>query len=236
MSISIRRLDDSARASLVAHFLALPVRDRRLRFGTSPSAAVLAAYVDGIDFGRDTAFGIEDDWRTLVGVVHVAFVDDAAELGLSVLPAHRGFGLGAALVRRAAAHARNRRASHLLMRCLCGNAPVIRIARRFGMDVLPDGSDARADLELAPPTFVSIAEELATDAIARFYQRARNVRRSSSSCASVSGGGTVAATLISRAVSSSSSSTAIAAAGKSCQTTGPRRLSMTARIGVPASP
>src|SRR6185369_17994084 len=68
------------------------------------------------------------------------------------------------------------------------------------------------------------------------HQRAPKTRRSSSICVSVNGARVDVLRTISRAVSSSSSSVAMAAAGDSCQTLGPRRSSMTARIGVPAAP
>ena len=67
------------------------------------------------------------------------------------------------------------------------------------------------------------------------YQRAPKlgaVRRSAIRSAARS---RAAASSVSRAVSSSSSSTAIAAAGVSCQTLGPRRCSITARIGAPVA-
>src|SRR5258708_37797677 len=86
MTFAIQRLNEGVRASLVAHFLALPMRDRSLRFGAALAPTVIAKYVDGIDFDRDAVLGLHDDRLALVGVAHVAFVDDLAEVGLSVLP------------------------------------------------------------------------------------------------------------------------------------------------------
>src|SRR5205085_7970547 len=63
------------------------------------------------------------------------------------------------------------------------------------------------------------------------YQRAPNVRRRSSISSSRSGEVSPRPMHHSFAVSSSSSSTAMAAAGESFQTFGPRRSSITARIG-----
>jgi len=81
MTFAIHRLGDGARPTVTAHFLALPMKDRRLRFGTSLAPRVIAAYVDGIDFDRDAVFGVHDDQLVLVGVAHVAFEDGQAELG-----------------------------------------------------------------------------------------------------------------------------------------------------------
>jgi len=171
VTVAVQRLNHSARAALLAHFLALPPEDRRLRFGSSLSSDGVAAYVDKIDLNRDGVFAVHDDPLALAGVAHVAFGDDHAELGLSVLPAHRGHGVGSALFERASAHARNRRVPRLFMYCLKENAPIMRIARRFGMDIVTDIGDADAQLALPPASPASIAGEFITDRFA-FYDYA----------------------------------------------------------------
>lgn len=168
MSVVVQRLDERARAALLAHFLALPWEDRRLRFGTPLSPESIASYVEKIDFDRDAVFAVHDDRLTLVGVAHVAFGDDLAELGLSVLPEHRGHGVGGALFERAATHARNRLVPRLFMHCLAENAPIMRIARRFGMDIVTEVGDADAHLALPPASPVSIAGEFVTDRLALY--------------------------------------------------------------------
>jgi GNAT superfamily N-acetyltransferase len=139
-----------ASAALVAHFLTLPLEGRRLRFSSSLYRESIAAYVDEIDLNRDAVFGVHDDRLALVGVAHVALVDDLAELGLSVLPAHRGYGVGGALFERAAAHARNRSTPRLVIHFLKENARVLRIARGLGMDIVTDAGDVDSYLELQP--------------------------------------------------------------------------------------
>ena len=148
ITFAIRRLNEAARATLMTHFLALPVRDRCLRFGTSLAPQVIAAYVAGIDFTRDAVFGLHDDRLMLVGLAHLACKDDLAEVGLSVLPAHRGRGVGSALFRRAVAHARFRCIPRLIMRFLSTNVPIMRIARRFGMSIVTAAGESSAHLEL----------------------------------------------------------------------------------------
>jgi GNAT superfamily N-acetyltransferase len=168
MTIAIQRLSERARAPIVAHFLALPAEDRRLRFGSPRSPESIAGYVDEIDFDRDAVFGVHDDRLALVGVAHVAVGDDLAELGLSVLPAHRGRGVGGALFDRAATHARNRLIPRLFMHCLQENAPIMRIARRFGMEIVTDIGDADAHLELPPASAASITGEFVTERFALY--------------------------------------------------------------------
>ena len=168
MTISVQRLNDGARSALNEHFLALPPEDRRLRFGSSLSAEGIATYVAHIDFDRDAVFGVHDDRLTLVGVAHVGFGEDVAELGLSVLPARRGAGIGSALFERGAAHARNRSVGRLFMFCLKENAAIMHIARKFGMSIVTEAGDADAHLQLAPASAESIAGELVTERFALY--------------------------------------------------------------------
>jgi len=135
---------------LVAHFLSLPMKDRCLRFGMPLAPPAIAAYIEGIDFGRDAVFGVHDPDLGLVGAVHVAFEDNLAELGLSVLPAHRCRGMGTALFKRAMAHVRNRSIPRLVMHFLADNGPIMRMARRFGMHIVTSAGDADAHLDLRP--------------------------------------------------------------------------------------
>ena len=124
----VQRLDDHCRPSLLVHFAALSAEDRRLRFGASLSEESIAAYVERIDFERGAVFGIVDDTLALAGVAHLALTGDVAELGISVLPEHRGRGAGEALFARATAHARNRSTARLFMHCLAENAAMMHIA------------------------------------------------------------------------------------------------------------
>jgi GNAT superfamily N-acetyltransferase len=160
---AVQRLTESVRSAVMAHLLALPLNDRYLRFGASLPPGVIAAYVDGIDFDRDAVFGVQDDRLELVGVAHVAIEGDQAEVGLSVVPGRRGRGVGRALFERALAHARNRCVPRLFMQYLSGNTPMMRIARRFRMDIVAGGSHADARLELPPPNLRSIAGEFLID-------------------------------------------------------------------------
>ena len=136
MSMIVQRINENTRAALVAHFLALSNEDRRLRFGSTLSCESIAAYVEEIDFDSSAVFAAHDDSLALIGVAHVAFAEEFAELGLSVLPAHRGHGVGGALFHRAAVHVRNRSTPRLFMHCLQENVPIMRIARRFGMNII----------------------------------------------------------------------------------------------------
>ena len=146
----VERAGAGARALLARHFLVLSPEDRFLRFGTPVSTPRITAYVDGIDFGRDAVLVVRDGTTSeLAGVVHAAFDGDEAELGVSVLPAHRNRGIGRALLEDAVAQARNRGMRRLWMQFLPHNAPILRLARKLGMRIASHGLAASARLELA---------------------------------------------------------------------------------------
>jgi RimJ/RimL family protein N-acetyltransferase len=140
------------RPALGAHFLALDGEDRRLRFGTQIADDGLRAYVQRIDFDRDGIFAVANDDLELVAVVHVAFGDKSAELGLSVLPAVRGKGLGNALLKRAVMHLRNRGALEVFVHCLSENGAMMHLARKNGMRILAEGPETDARLVVERPT------------------------------------------------------------------------------------
>jgi GNAT superfamily N-acetyltransferase len=167
-SIPVQRLNENYRGGAVAHFSSLSAEDRRLRFGSTLSAEGIASYVDRIDFERDAAFAVHDDSLLIVGIAHVALEEDHAELGLSVLPAHRGRGVGSALFERGAQHARNRFVRTLFMHCLRENAAIVHIAQNFGMKIVTESGDADAHLELLPASAGSIAGELVDDRLALY--------------------------------------------------------------------
>jgi GNAT superfamily N-acetyltransferase len=165
----VQRVSEGARAILTVHLLALPADDRRLRFGASLSDEAIAGYVDRIDFDRDTVFGVFDDEFSLIGIAHTAFGEDFAELGISVLPAHRGRGVGSGLFARAAEHVRNRSISNLFMHCVSENAAIMHIARKSGMSIVAEAGDVDAHLSLSPASPASITVEFLTDRIALYH-------------------------------------------------------------------
>jgi hypothetical protein len=71
--------------------------------------------------------------------LHVALVDDHAELGLSVLAGHRGQASEAPCSSARGATHRNRSVPRLYMHCLNENAAVVHIARKFGMRIVAEG-------------------------------------------------------------------------------------------------
>jgi GNAT superfamily N-acetyltransferase len=148
--IIVRELSRLDRPALERHFLSLGSDDRRLRFGISLSDPAVCAYASRIDFGRDAAFAVLDEELHLLGAAHLARGNGYAELGISVLPGHRGHGIGGALLARAHTHARNWGVRALFMHCLTENGAMMHLARKQGMQIVAESGEADAKLLLPP--------------------------------------------------------------------------------------
>jgi len=163
---TVQRIGSSAFEAFYAHLAALAADDLRLRFGTPLGTPAIRAYVERIDFERDAVFAVYDERLSIIGAAHVGFFEDAAELGVSVSPGHRGRGIGFALVVRASEHARNRRMMRLYMHCLAENAVMMAIARRAGMSIVISAGEADAHLALPPASPASVTREFFADQLA----------------------------------------------------------------------
>jgi RimJ/RimL family protein N-acetyltransferase len=171
--VRVKELSERDRRRLLMHFLALGDNDRLLRFGSVLPDELVTRYVQKLDFGRDTIFGVFNDNLELVGVGHLAFapreavpvIRDAtlkariAEFGVSVSASARGVGIGSRLFERAAIHCRNEDVDTLYMHCLSSNQTMIHIARKAGMEIHRDYGEADAYLKLAPANPGSMLQE-----------------------------------------------------------------------------
>jgi GNAT superfamily N-acetyltransferase len=162
---TLTRLDCRA---LEAHLLALGAEDRRLRFGAPRTDEAVREYVRAIDLARDAVFGVYDPELRLAGAAHLAHGPGHAEIGVSVLPEHRRRGIGGALLRRCAMHARNEFVRTLFMHCLSENAAMLRLARRNRMRIVTATGEADAHLELPPPDAATFATELLAERVGLF--------------------------------------------------------------------
>lgn len=185
LAAPVRELDDTNRAAVLLHFLALGADDRHLRFGSPTSDAVIERYVANLDFGRDALFGVFNDALDLVGIAHLAYVPTTkenprtAEFGVSVLHDSRHRGLGAALLARAAVHARNTHIDTLFVHCLANNKAMMHLAQKLGMRVEFAYGDADAFLILPPATAQSILYEASQEHIADLdYALKANLKQS----------------------------------------------------------
>jgi len=148
--VAVLRLNPRYRDDIASHLLQLPADDRRLRFGHSISDDAVRKYVAGIDFGRDSVFGIHGAALDLIGVAHVALDSGhgVAELGVSVDPSSRTKGYGFALLQRAVLHAANLGYRVLFMYCLAENGIMMHLAQKAGLTVVIERGEADARLKL----------------------------------------------------------------------------------------
>jgi RimJ/RimL family protein N-acetyltransferase len=181
----VRELDDTHRAAALSHFLALEADDRHLRFGSPTSDAIIERYVANLNFNRDALFGVFNDALDLVGIAHLAYVPSAndgtrsAEFGVSVLHDDRHRGLGAALLARAAVHARNTHIDTLFVHCLAKNKAMMHLAHKLGMRVEFAYGDADAYLILPPANAQSILHEASQEHMADLdYALKANLKQS----------------------------------------------------------
>lgn len=168
MNTVVQKLDAFQRDEIIRHLQQLSLQDRRLRFGAPMADAAIEQYVKGIDFARDKVFGIFEHDLVLSGVAHLALdMDtDTAELGLSVVPEHRGKGYGYVLLSRAKLHARNLMYKKLYMHCLAENHVMIHLARKAGMTVVTEYGEADAHVALGDGPLTDYTAEAIHDQIA----------------------------------------------------------------------
>ncbi len=148
--VAVRRLSPAQRGEIARHLARLSPEDRRLRFGRSMSGEALERHVARIDFARDRVFGIHAPGLELAGAAHLALDPDGqlAELGLSVDPALRGRGYGAALLARGVLHAANLGYRALFMHCLAENRVMLHLAHKAGLKVVVHSGEADARIAL----------------------------------------------------------------------------------------
>ncbi|HEU5436573.1 MAG TPA: GNAT family N-acetyltransferase [Telluria sp.] len=166
-TVRVKQLQERDRFRMRKHFLSLDKDDRLLRFGTVLPDEQVIAYVDKINFERDTIYGVYNHVFKLVAVGHLAFApaskdtakEKSAEFGVSVLASARGQGIGSKLFQRAAIHCRNADVDTLYMQCLSSNQTMMHIAKKAGMQIHREYGEADAYLTLPPPSPGTVMQE-----------------------------------------------------------------------------
>ena len=189
LTVRVKQLEPRDRPRMLKHFLALEDSDRLLRFGTLLPDAQVTAYVQKIDFLRDTVYGVYDRVFKLVAVGHLAFApkdavlsasgsasaatskECVAEFGVSVARSARGMGIGSKLFERAAIHCRNADVDTRYMQCLSSNQTMMHIAKKAGMIIRRDYGEADAHLKLLPPSPSTVLQEAVEEQFASLDYR-----------------------------------------------------------------
>ena len=184
-NILIRELHPGHRGKIRLHLLALSDADRSLRFGLPTSDDVINNYVAHINFSNDSIFGVFDKQLNLIACAHLAYPalkqasNRTAEFGVSVNTEGRGMGIGSALFKRAATHARNTNIEILYVHCLSRNKVMMHIAEKAGMEIEFSYGEADAYLKLAKPNNSSIVAEAVHAQVADIdYAVKKNIQHS----------------------------------------------------------
>ena len=180
LAVRVKQLEERDRRRMLKHFMALDDSDRLLRFGTVLPDTQVAAYVNKIDFARDSVYGVYNRVFKLVAVGHLAFApkqqltlasavtdkEKVAEFGVSVSRSARGLGIGSKLFERAAIHCRNSDVDTLYMHCLSSNQTMMHIAKKAGMEIQREYGEADAYLRLLPPSPGTVLQEALEEQVA----------------------------------------------------------------------
>lgn len=166
--VPIIHLTHANSEQIITHLLALDENSRRLRFGMDIPDKAVVDYVDKIHWDEDGLYGIYNHQIELVGFTHAARCNDMVEFGVSVLPKYRGRGYGTELFIKAALFARNHYINKMFMHCLRENAPMLKIARKYGMRLVTESGEVDAYLEMPPLDQSSLAEDLIREELGAF--------------------------------------------------------------------
>jgi RimJ/RimL family protein N-acetyltransferase len=179
-AVLVKQLEERDRRRMLKHFLGLDSSDRLLRFGSQLPDEQVQAYVERINFSRDTVYGVYNRVFKLVAVGHLAFADKEkivvggahttkariAEFGVSVSASARGMGIGSKLFERAAIHCRNSDVDTLYMHCLSSNQTMMHIAKKAGMEIQRERGEADAYLRLLPANPGTMLQEAIEEQVA----------------------------------------------------------------------
>ena len=161
-----RKLFPTEASRLRDHLLRLSRADRQRRFFAGVSDAAIAEHCRRIDWLRMLVIGFFED-GVLRGAAEIALEGERfpaqAELALSIEGPWQNQGIGTQLMRRAILSASNRAVGSLYMLCLAENRRMQRIAKKFDARLGIAGSEADAEVDVPPPTQLSIAAEALGD-------------------------------------------------------------------------
>lgn len=153
----IRPLTVFERETVRNFYLSLSADDRRSRFCCTLSDETISAYVDRVNFARDTILGAFDDDAQIIGLAELVRGSETSEMAFSVRADKRGKKVGTTLIRQLLLHARICGAKKVFVMFSPDNTPMRRMASRAGMAVSVVDGEAHAARELEAPS----AEELA---------------------------------------------------------------------------
>lgn len=164
-----RKLWPQDAGAFTAHLLRLDTEQRALRFGHGVGDAWLAQYGARTDWVRSATLGC---WVAgeLRGVMELKMLGPfwarSAEVALSVERAFESRGIGTELFERGIVIARNRGIARAFMLCLPENHSMWRIVQKLQPRVAYGRDQIECEIDLNPPSPLSIAAEFCDDGCA----------------------------------------------------------------------
>lgn len=169
--MTIRKLRQGEQDDLRDHLLRLAPKDRQMRFMGNASDRSIQSYCDRIDWLRTTVLGYFSD-GDLCGAAELVQAGNrwprAAELALTVEGPFQNQGIGTELLQKALVMARNRFIRTVYMVCLLENKKMQRIAQNCEARLVIHEGEAEGTIWPLWPSYLSFAEEAATEGQALF--------------------------------------------------------------------
>jgi len=144
----IRELVEEERDKVMAFLLALSEHDRYRRFRRPMPDDAMRAYAARVDWETTVVFGAFDVRAQLIGILELCDNGDAGEIAVAVVPAHRGRGVGRALMDRALLKAKVQGKERVMLTCLVDNESMRRLARKVGLDATVERGEIERTLAL----------------------------------------------------------------------------------------
>lgn len=157
---SLIRLFSSSGEEMITHFLDMSVNDRYLRFGYNVSDKNIENYITtSLVAERSTWYGIKIN-NCLVATIHIAMIENMAEFAFTTCQDHRGKKLGQLLFARGYQLVTEEQIDRIYLCMLSKNKAMIRIAKKFGMNVMIHGVESEASITIECPVPLSKFKEV----------------------------------------------------------------------------
>jgi len=133
-------------------------------FGVPVNHNFIQALVDRITVNvGQHYFLVAFDHERWLGVIHIATqLNTDVEFGIIVDQEHRGQGIADRLMDEAVTWAQNRRYKRLYLHCLSWNQPIKHLCNKYGLEIRNQEGSGEVDVELPPPSMISVGKEFAT--------------------------------------------------------------------------
>lgn len=135
---------------------------RATYFGVQYTDEQIDKLVEGIVEHSDKHHFLVAEFKgSWIGTIHIGEVTkNEVEFGFIVDEEHRGHGIADRMMKEAIVWTRNRGYTSLYMHCLSWNQPIKRLCIKHGMELHSEYGETETKLELAPPDFKSLTEEV----------------------------------------------------------------------------